>query len=119
MLAQYLGDDDEFQGTAAADLPSGSIVFDAMGRAGVVAGLAGVKTGQRYSATAEGRFRVKCKSSDTFSAGALVYWDESESEATSTSSGNLVIGRADAAKTSGQLTVDVLLNSAGKSFADT
>ncbi len=115
LQAEYLSDSDEFQGTAAADLVSGDVVFDGMLRAGVVTGLTGVKTGKRYSATAKGRFRVKAKSTDTFALDALVYWDATNKEATSTTSGNKVMGRADVAKTSGQTTVDILLNNHGKS----
>lgn len=119
LQAEYLSEDDVITGTAAADLVSGDIVFDPMLRAGVVCGMTGVKTGKPYSATAKGRFRVKAKTTDTFAAGALVYWDATNKEATSTTTSNNVIGRADVAKTNGQTSVVVLLNSAGKSFVDT
>jgi predicted RecA/RadA family phage recombinase len=112
--ATFLSSDDNFQGVAAAILNSGDIVFDAMNRAGVVQGMAPVKVGQRYNAIAEGRFEVVAKSTDTFAADALVYWDATNKEATSTSTSNKVIGRADKAKTSGQTTVVVLLNNQGK-----
>jgi predicted RecA/RadA family phage recombinase len=113
--ADYLSDDDEFVGVAAANLESGDVVFDAANRAGVVTGMTGVKSGKRFSAVAKGRFKVKAKTTDTFAADALVYWDATNKEATSTASGNKVMGRADAAKTNGQTTVDVLLNNHGKS----
>lgn len=106
---------DEFKFVAAANLASGDIVFDAMLRAGVVVGMTGVKTGKTGSAVAEGRFKVTAKVTDTFAAGALVYWDAALKQATSTSAGNSVIGRADAAKANGDTTVIVLLNHPGKS----
>jgi predicted RecA/RadA family phage recombinase len=113
--AEYLSDADEFVGVAAADLVSGDVVFDAANRAGIVCGMAGVKTGKRFSAVAKGRFSVKAKTTDTFAADALVYWDAVNREATSTSSVNIVMCRADASKTSGQTSVVVLLNNHGKS----
>ena len=113
--AEYLSDADEFVGVAAADLASGDVVFDAANRAGVVCGMTGVKNGKRFSAVAKGRFKVKAKTTDTFAADALVYWDATNKEATSTSAGNKVMGRADAAKTSGETSVVVLLNNHGKS----
>lgn len=48
---------------------------------------------------------VDCGSSTTFSAGATVYWDDTNNVATATSSGNTKIGIAARAKTSGQLKV--------------
>ena len=117
--ADYINSDDYFDGTASAALACGDIVFDAMLRAGVITAMNGVANGATYKAQAKGRYRVNCKTTDTFTAGDLVYWDVSEAEATSTSTDNNVIGRADAAKTSGQTSVIVLLNSAGKSFVDT
>lgn len=113
--ADYINDDDYFDGTASAALACGDLVFDTMARAGVITAMNGVANGDTYKAQAKGRYRVNCKVTDTFSGGELVYWDVSEAEATSTSTDNLVIGKADAAKTNGQTTVVVLLNSHGKS----
>jgi len=114
--ATYLDSGDYFSGTAAADLLCGDIVFDAQDRAGVITAQAGVLSGKTYKAQATGRYTVTAKSSDTWSAGALVYWDATNKELTSTSSGNKVAGRADVAKTGGQLTNIILLNAPGKSF---
>lgn len=111
--AQYLGPDIEFEGVAAADLVSGNVVIAADGRHGVITALTGCKTGQRYRATTRGKFRITAVSTDTFAANAVVYWDAGNSRCTSTSSGNTKIGRAATAKTSGETTVDVLLNGLG------
>lgn len=116
MYATYLDSGDYFTGTAAAELNSGDIVFDAMLRAGVITSQTPIATGKTYKAQATGRYQVTAKSTDTWSAGALVYWDATNHELTSTSSGNSVAGRADVAKTSGQTSNIILLNGAGKSF---
>lgn len=115
MPATYLDSGDYLRGIAAAVLNSGDIVFDAMLRAGVITSQTPIAIGQSYQAQAEGRYVVNAKSVDTFAAGALVYWDATLKEATSTVGANKVIGRADIAKTGGQTSVTVLLNSSGKS----
>lgn len=115
MPATYIDSGDYFKGVAAAALNSGDIVFDAMNRAGVITSQTPIAVGQSYQAQAEGRVSVNAKSADTFAAGALVYWDPVAKEATSTTTNNKVMGRADAAKTGGQTSVVVLLNSSGKS----
>lgn len=119
--AIYLSSGDYFKGTAAADLACGDIVFDEMGRAGVITAMNGVLTGATYQAQACGRYRVNCLSTDTVDASSdvLIYWDAGNSRATTTASSHNVIGRADADKADGETTVDVLLNSSGKSFVDT
>lgn len=119
MGATYLDSGDYFTGTAGAALNSGDIVFDDMARAGVITSQTPIASGRTYKAQATGRYSVNAKTTDTFAAGALVYWDATNKEATSTAGGNSVIGRADAAKTNGQTSVTVLLNHQGKSFVDT
>jgi predicted RecA/RadA family phage recombinase len=110
--ATYVRPADEIVGTAAANLVSGDVVVGPCGRVGVITALTGYKTGQQYRATASGRFRVTCLSTDTFTATArpIVYWDAANQRATSTSSGNTPMGRPATAKTSGETTVDLLLN---------
>jgi len=69
-----------------------------------------------YLSGADGEFDVvgvadiKCLTTDTFSVGDLVYWDNTNKRCTSTSSGNSKIGVATAAKASGEATVRVRLN---------
>lgn len=64
---------------------------------------------------ADGVFRTKgifdllCVTTDTFSAGDPVYWDNSAKKTTSTSTSNTPIGSAVTAKTNGQTTVRVRL----------
>lgn len=58
----------------------------------------------------EGVFDITALSTDTFSTGDAVYWDNSNKRCTSTSSGNTKIGGAVAAKASGATTVRIRLN---------
>lgn len=119
MQAKFLNSADYFTGTAAAELNSGDIVFDAMNRAGVITSQTPIPSGKTYQAQATGRYQMPAKTTDEWAAGDLVYWDATNEELTDTASGNKVVGRADVAKTNGQTTNIVLLNSAGKSFVDT
>jgi predicted RecA/RadA family phage recombinase len=111
--ATYLGPDDEFEGVAAADLVSGNVVINVDGRHGVITSLAGFRTGQRFRAQMRGRFRIDALSTDTFAANAVVFWDAVNRRCTSTAGANTRIGRAAAAKTSGQTSVEVFLNGLG------
>lgn len=110
--ATYIRPSDEIVGTAAANLVSGDVVVGPDGRVGVITALTGFKTGQQYRATATGRFRVTCLSTDTFTAAnrPLVYWDATNQRATSSASGNTAMGRACVNKSNGETTVEVLLN---------
>lgn len=58
----------------------------------------------------EGVFDVTALSTDTFSVGDLVYWDDTNKRCTSTATSNSLIGAALAAKGSGATTVRVRLN---------
>lgn len=115
--ADYINDDDYFDGTASADLACGDLVFDAGGRAGVITAMNGVANGDTYKAQASGRYTVAAKTTDTFSVGSDVFWDASEAEATSTATGNNWIGVADTAKTDGQTSVVTLLNGRSGAFS--
>ena len=113
---KYLNTEDTFQGTTpAGGLASGDVVFDAMERCGIVTALSGFAEGQTYAAVSRGRFQFPAKTTDTWAAGDLVYWDSTNKELTSTSVGNKVAGKADVAKTNGQTTNILLLNNHGKS----
>ena len=112
-MATYLGPCSEFEGTAAADLASGDVVFDASGRAGVVPTLSGVKSGNKYRASTRGRYSFPSASATTFAANAIVYWDATAGLAVAADAGDGVLGRALVAKTAGQLTVEVELNGQG------
>lgn len=57
-----------------------------------------------------GVVRLTALGTDTFTVGALVYWDNTNRRCTSTASGNRIIGQAAAAKASGATTVDVRID---------
>ena len=109
----------EREGTASAALSSGDILLSTDGKACVITALAGVDNGQKWRGVCEGVFDVTAESSDTFSAGALVYLTESTQVAATTSgAGKILIGPAAYAKTSGQLVVKVDLNGTRTSVDD-
>lgn len=111
MPAYLLATADQFEGTAAADLVSGDVVFKGA-VAGVITAQSGFKTGQRYRAQTVGIYRINCVTADTFALDAAVYWDSANKRCTSTSAGNTQIGVAHAVKTNGQTEVQVRLNGA-------
>lgn len=106
--ATLLGPADEQTITAAAALDSGDIVDLADGRAGVVQGLGSYAIGDKVKVATTGRFRVPAATGTTFAAGAVVDWDDTNKLAVA--DGDFNIGRAEFAKGSGPLFVDVLLN---------
>ncbi len=106
--ALYLGTDDEQVITAAAALNGGDIVALGDGRAGVVQGLGSYAIGDKVKVATKGRFRVLAATGTTFTVGAVVDWDDTNKLAVA--DGDFNIGRAEFAKASGPLYVDVLLN---------
>lgn len=113
---KHIDSGDYFNGTTpSGGLASGDVVFDGMDRAGIITAQSGFAEGQKYAAQTCGRVDVPAKSTDTFSAGDLGYWDATNNELTSTSSGNKVMGKVDVDKASGETRAIVLLNSHGKS----
>lgn len=72
--------------------------------------VADVASGASGAFQPTGVFDLACVTTDTFTAGALVYWDDSAKNCTSTSSGNSKIGAATVAKINGPATVTVRLN---------
>src|SRR5690606_31441590 len=92
--------------TAGADITSGQFVL--IGTIGGVAktDIANGKTGAVHVC---GVFSLP-KASGAVTQGAKLYWDESESEVTTTATDNTLIGVAAAAAASGDSNVHVLLN---------
>lgn len=110
---------DEREVTAGADLDSGDIVLSADGKAMVVTAFSGVANGRVARGPCSGVYDVDAVSSDTYSAGALVYLTESTQVAATTSgAGKILIGTAAYAKTNGQTTVKVDLNGTRTSVDD-
>lgn len=67
-------------------------------------------SGAEVEGARRGVFIITALSTDTFSVGAKVYWDNTNKRCTSTASGNTLIGAATAVKASGATTVTVLLD---------
>jgi len=103
--------------SAAAAYNPGDVVvnFCGDGRVGIVAGLEAVASGDPVTFYVTGQYEVACASATTFSAGDLVYWDDTNNTAKTTAgtagaSAYQLLGRAVKAKTSGQLVVLVEIN---------
>ena len=114
--AQFLGCDDEVIVTApAGGYNSGDVIQVPDLRAGVVQGLNAIAQGESATAATSGRYRIAALSTAVFASGDLVGWDNGNSNAVVTGDVNkdFEIGRAAAAKASGETTVDVLLNGQG------
>jgi predicted RecA/RadA family phage recombinase len=119
MGAQYFHSADERQVTVGANQNSGDIVLSADGKAMVITAFSGVDNGRVARGPCSGVYDVDAVSSDTYSAGALVYLTSATQVAsTSSGSGIILIGTAAYAKTSGQSTVKVDLNGTRTSVDD-
>lgn len=92
---------------SAADIPEGEVVIQA--------NLVGIATrfigrGTTGGLSVDGVHAVNKQSGVTISAGAIVYWDDTNNYANTTSSGNTRIGLAVANAVPLDATVTVLLN---------
>lgn len=105
--------------TLSANQSSGDIILAADGKACVITANQRTASGDVVRAVCEGVFAIDAQSSDTWSAGALVYITESTQVAATTSgSGKILVGPAAYAKTSGQTVVYVDLNGTRTSVDD-
>ena len=89
MKAVFYQDGERIDIVQSGDIDSGDIV--------VIGELIGVQTNQikkdeKGSVAVSGVFQVVKKSADTFTAGQKVYWDNTLKQATSTASGNTLMG---------------------------
>ncbi len=106
MATNYVQEGKTLNYTAGADITSGQFVL--IGTIGGVAktDIANGKTGAVHVC---GVFSIP-KATGAVTQGAKLYWDESESEVTTTATDNTLIGVAAAAAASGDSNVHVLLN---------
>lgn len=106
MATNYVQEGKTLNYTAGADITSGQFVL--IGTIGGVAktDIANGKTGAVHIC---GVFSIP-KATGAVTQGAKLYWDESESEVTTTATDNTLIGVAAAAAASGDSNVHVLLN---------
>lgn len=93
--------------TAAANIASGDVVLIGA-RIGIA--VTDIANGAVGSLDTEGVFEIKKKSGDTFAQGAVCYWDNTNKEMTSTSSGNTAAGYAAAVAGSSATVMLVKIN---------
>jgi hypothetical protein len=114
-MATFKQETDVRRFTASADTANGAIVQTADGLAGIVEGLAGVKSGKVGNARVIGIVTCDAASATVLAAGARVQIATATQLVTAKASGaadagNILLGRTVAAKADGALTVDVDLN---------
>ena len=107
MKAVFYQDGKRIDIVQSGDIDSGDIV--------VIGELIGVQTNQikkdeKGSVAVVGVFNVQKKAADTFTAGQKVYWDNTLKQATSTASGNTLMGITVAQAGSSHSTVRVKIN---------
>ncbi len=93
--------------TPAADVASGAVVVIGA-RVGVA--LADIAANATGSLQVTGVFQLPKKSADTIAQGALVYWDATNSQITTTASGNTLAGFAANAAAASVTSVNVKVN---------
>lgn len=94
-----------FNASAAAN--PGDVIVRPCGTLAILDGLEAIVSGQLISPAPLIETNIvefDAPSASTWSAGAAVYWDNTNKVLTTTASGNTLIGRAIRAKTNGQLT---------------
>ncbi len=111
--ALLLGPQDEQVITAAAALNSGDIVQLGDGRAGVVEGLGSYAIGDKVTVKTSGRYRCLAATGTTFAVGVNVDWEDTTKLCVADAGGDFALGKAEFAKASGPLYVDILLNEQG------
>jgi predicted RecA/RadA family phage recombinase len=106
MATNYVQEGKTLNYTAGADITSGQFVL-----IGTIGGVAktDIVSGKTGAVHVCGVFSLP-KASGAVTQGAKLYWDESESEVTTTATDNTLIGVAAAAAASGDSNVHVLLN---------
>lgn len=106
MATNYVQEGKTLNYTAGADITSGQFVL-----IGTIGGVAktDIANGKTGAVHISGVFSIP-KATGAVTQGAKLYWDESESEVTTTATDNTLIGVAAAAAASGDSNVHVLLN---------
>lgn len=115
--ALYTHDAGQIQQAAATTYASGEVIQLEDGRAGVVAGLQAIASGDAMCLYLAGIFALAAASGVTFAKGEAVYWDASANTAINTANigaGDFFVGFAEVAKVSGQLVVQTDINPVNK-----
>ena len=106
MATNYIQDGDILDYTAGAAISAGDVVV--IGTIGGVA-ITDIANGATGAVAISGVFRVT-KATGAVTQGALLYWNATNSNLTTTATGATLVGVAAAAALSGDATVDILLN---------
>ena len=106
MATNYVQEGKALNYTAGADIKSGDFVL--IGALGGVA-KTDIANGKSGAVHVKGVFSV-AKASGAVTQGAKLYWNSTNSNLTTTASGNTIVGVAAEAAASGEATVKLLLN---------
>lgn len=99
--------DGRYSFIAGAAANPGDVIVRPDGTLSILDGLESIASGQLISPEPlipTNIVEFDAPSASTWSAGALIYWDNAAKVITTTSAGNTLVGRAIRAKTNGQLT---------------
>lgn len=107
MTTKFVQPGDVIDYTAGSNIVAGQVVLIGA-RIGVA--LQDIANGKVGSVAMTGVFTINKLSTDVVAAGALLYWDNSNSRLTVTSSGNTLAGYAVAAAGNGVATVNIKIN---------
>ncbi len=107
-IANYISGPDTIDYTPGSDTAAGTVVVQ-----GTQVGITKVAIPANTPGTlhVQGVFDIDCASGTTFSAGALLYWNAGTAKITTTNT-DVQIGRAAAAKVSGELKARVRIGCA-------
>lgn len=94
---------------AGSALAAGDVVVTG-NRIGIVSGSKPIAAGEDYTLQTVGIFNMSALSTDTWSPGALLYWDDTNNRLTTTASTHKSAGLATGTKTNGQTTADCDIN---------
>ncbi len=97
--------------SAAAALTPGDVVVEGE-RITVVSGTKPIAVGDDYTLQTDGVFEMNALSTDTWSAGDLLYWDDTNNRLTDTAASHKTAGLAAADKASGATKADCDINAA-------
>lgn len=107
MTTKYVMSGTVIDYVASSPVTSGQVLLIGT-RIGVA--LAGIASGATGAVQVLGIFTIAKLSTDVVAAGALLYWDNTNSRLTTTASGNTLAGYATAAAGNGVTTVEISIN---------
>ena len=107
MTTKYVMSGDVIDYTAASAVSSGQILLVGA-RIGVA--LTSIAVGATGAVRMQGIFTIAKLSTDAMTQGALLYWDNTNSRLTTTSTGNTLAGFCATAAGAGTTTVEISIN---------